>query len=187
MIDTDEDLINQYMDGNPQALKALIDRYTPIIYNFVVRFVGTTNAPDVVQEVFIKVWKNLKKFDVSKSHFKTWIFTITRNTVTDYLRKKKQIQFTDLDKEEELFSDMVVDEVLLPDEVIQKIQDKEFLDTLVAKLPQHYQEVLVMYYQEDMTFDQIGRATGKPLNTVKSHHRRALQQLRAMIDTVHQK
>jgi RNA polymerase sigma-70 factor (ECF subfamily) len=182
MESSDEELIQQYLDGQQKALKSLIDRYTPILYNYTLRFVGTTNTPDVVQEVFIKVWKNINKFDVSKSHFKTWIFTITRNTVTDYLRKKKQILFTDLDKEgEDPFSTNLTDEAILPDEAIQKLQDKELLTKLVSGLSPTYQEVLMLYYQEDMTFDEIGKILKKPLNTVKSHHRRALEQLRKMV------
>lgn len=60
--------------------KILIDRYTNSLYNFTLRFVGVDNTPDVVQDIFVKVWKNINKFDISKSHFKTWIFTIARST-----------------------------------------------------------------------------------------------------------
>jgi DNA-directed RNA polymerase specialized sigma24 family protein len=61
---TDEYFIVQYIKGDDLYLKKLVDRYTPILYNFVVRFVCVTDAPDIVQEVFIKVWKNIKKFNI---------------------------------------------------------------------------------------------------------------------------
>ena len=118
MDESDEDLITGYSNGNQQAFKELIDRYTPQIYNFVVRFVGPDNAPDVTQDVFIKVWKNIEKFDVERAHFKTWLFTIARNTTTDYLRKKKSIVFSDLDTEEGIFEDNVEDEAILPSEAL---------------------------------------------------------------------
>ena len=130
--------------------------------------------------MFKKQWKNIKKFDVTRAHFKTWLFTIARNTVTDYLRKKKMTVFSDLDTEESNFSDMVIDEEPLPSVVIEKLEDAQLLNTLLSKLPSVYQAVLTLYYQEDMTFKEIGDVLGKPLNTVKSHHRRALAQLRAM-------
>jgi RNA polymerase sigma-70 factor (ECF subfamily) len=179
---SDEDLISEYIKGDQLAFKALLDRYTPLLYNFSVRFVGTTHADDIVQDVFIKVWKNLKKFDVSKAHFKTWVFTITRNTVTDYLRKKKSIVFSDMENTEgDSVVDAVVDKADLPDTVIEKLQDVEYLNTLLERLAPAYKEVLILYYQEEMTFAQIGQALSKPLNTVKSHHRRALEQLRKMV------
>lgn len=181
MPDSDEDLIQQYIEGNQQALKVLIDKYTPQIYNFVVRFVGANNAPDVTQDVWIKVWRNIRKFDITKAHFKTWLFTIARNTTTDYLRKKKSTVFSDLDTDEDIFADNIEDEVILQDEAFDKLRDKEFLSNLISKLPLNYQIVLTLYYQEDMTFKEIGGVLGKPLNTVKSHHRRALEQLKKMI------
>jgi RNA polymerase sigma-70 factor, ECF subfamily len=179
---SDEDLITQYLEGNESLLKILIDRYAPLLYNFSARFVGPVHAPDIVQEVFIKVWRNMKRFDVKKARFKTWIFTITRNTITDYLRKKKSIVFSDLNNEEEdPYSDSVVDDAPLPDIALEKLQDKELLESMIAKLPTDYQTVLLLYYQEDMTFAEIGEMLSKPLNTVKSHHRRALEQLRKMV------
>ena len=180
---TDEDLIEQYLLGEQQAFKELIDRYTNILYNFSSRFVGTLNASDIVQDVFVKAWRNIKKFDSKRSSFKTWLFTITRNTITDYLRKKKSIRFSDLDMKDDegSFAENVVDEAALPDEVLSKVQDKEHLEQLLSQLPEHYKVVLALYYQEDMTFAEIGESLDKPLNTVKSHHRRALALLRTLI------
>lgn len=177
----DEDLINLYNNGDENALKTLIERYTSHIYNFTRRFCGD-NAEDITQDVFIKVWKNIRKFDSSKSSFKTWLFTIARNTAFDFLRKKKSITFSDLETglDGEYFSNTIVDESLMPDEVLQKFQDVEFLNNLLSKLPIQYQAVLTLYYQEEMTFSEVGNILGKPLNTVKSHHRRALELLRKM-------
>ncbi len=174
----DEDLIKEYLLGDQEAFRALVEKYTPAIYNFSIRFVGNDYANDIVQDIFIKVWKNLKKFDYTKASFKTWIFTITRNTITDYLRKKKMINFSSLDKEDESFADNIEDGVVLPDEALVKLEDKELLNSLLDELPINYKEVLILYYQEDMTFKEIGSLLGKPLNTVKSYHHRALNLLR---------
>lgn len=178
---SDEDLIKEYLEGNQESFKILIERYTTPLYNFIFRFVGIDNTPDVLQNVFIKVWKNINKFDVSKAHFKTWIFTIARNTVTDYLRKKKMVLFSSLDKDEELFEENIKDESLLPDEVISKLEDSELLNKTLEQIPSKYKEVLILHYQEEMTFVEIGQILNKPTNTVKSYHRRALILLREMI------
>ena len=162
-------------------IKEIVEKYTPQIYNYARRFVGADSADDVTQEIFIKVWKNLKKFNKDKSSFKTWIFTIARNTTIDFLRKRKDISFSMLGNEEEDFSETIKDEVALPDEVFQKLQDIELLNSILDKLPEQYKTVLVLHYQEEMTFEEIGKVLNKPLNTVKSHHHRAIKQLKEIL------
>jgi RNA polymerase sigma-70 factor (ECF subfamily) len=181
MENDDEYLIKEYLDGNQNSFKLLVEKYTPSIYNFSIRFVGGDYVNDIVQDVFIKVWKNIKKFDNKKSGFKTWIFTITRNTITDYLRKKKMVLFSSLDEDEVSFGDNIKDEIILPDEALIKLQDKELLNKLLDDLHANYREVLILYYQEEMTFSEIGKLIDKPLNTVKSYHRRALIKLRELV------
>jgi len=177
----DEELIKEYLNGNDESFKSLMDKYTPSIFNYSARFVGVDYAKDIIQDVFFKVWKNIKKFDDNKASFKTWLFTITRNTITDYLRKKKMIPFSSLDKDEESFESNIVDEVILPSEALIKIEDKELLNKTLNKLPSNYKEVLVLYYQEEMTFSEIGQLLNKPLNTVKSYHYRALVMLKEIL------
>ncbi len=170
----DSDLIKDYLLGQEENLRILIEKHTPSIYNLAVHFVGHNLAPDIVQDVFIKVWKNLKKFDVNKANFKTWLLTIARNTITDSLRKKKMISFSNLDKEDESFESNILDEVILPDEALIKLEDKEYLNKILDQIPIGYREVLILYYQEELNFREIGEVLNKPLNTVKSHHHRAL-------------
>jgi RNA polymerase sigma-70 factor, ECF subfamily len=183
--ETDEEIIALYRNGQIESFKKLIDRYTPLLYNFIARLTDWNNTPDIVQEVFIKAWKNIERFDERKASFKTWVFTIARNSATDYLRKKKSILFSDLeergDLESDSFGERIPDEEMLPDEAIKKLEDKEFLNRILNKLPIYYREVLILYYQEEMTFGEIAKVLGKPLNTVKSQHRRAIGELRKYI------
>ncbi len=185
MPNTDEKSIIEYKNGNPEAFKQLVEKYTPLIYNFIAHLAGKENASDITQETFIKIWKNVHKFNTEKASFKTWIFTIAKNTATDFLRKKKSILFSNMKKSEDessdSFSENIPDENLLPDEALQKLQDAEFLNTLISKLSSDYKTVLILYYQEEMTFNQIGEVLGKSPNTVKSQHRRAILELRKMI------
>jgi len=84
----DSQLIADYLKGDEKSLEILFGRYLKPIYSFVYRFVGEgQEVEDVVQDIFLKVWRNLKKFDRSRS-FKTWIFSIAKNTAIDYLKKK---------------------------------------------------------------------------------------------------
>jgi len=179
---TDEEIVALYKAGNKKMFEELVKRYTPPLYNYIARLIGKENASDVVQEVFIKTWKNIKNFKPLKASFKTWIFAIAKNAVTDFLRKKKHLNFSDLEKEGGYsLCESIPGENLLPDEILQKLQDSSLLDKLLNQLPPQYKTILVLYYQEDMTFDEIGKILNRPLNTIKSYHRRAILRLREII------
>jgi RNA polymerase sigma-70 factor (ECF subfamily) len=181
----DNELIELYKNGEREALKYLINRYASPLFNFVARLTDRNDAPDIVQDIFIKVWKNIKKFDSKKASFRTWIFTIARNSVTDFLRKKRNISFSDvnenIDGDENSFEENIESEDLLPDEALQKLEDIETLNETLEKLRPDYLEILVLYYQEEMTFEEIGEVLDKSINTVKSWHRRAILELRKMM------
>ena len=93
------------------------------------------------------------------------------------------------DLDDNSFEENIPDEDLLPDETLQKLEEKtadeKFLNDLLAKLRPIYQEILALHYQEEMTFNEISEATGKPMNTVKSWHRRALFKLRDKLGEMH--
>jgi RNA polymerase sigma-70 factor (ECF subfamily) len=189
---TDEEIIVLYKNGNPEAFKNLLNRYISPLYNFTARIANRHDAPDIVQEIFIKVWKNMNHFDEQKASFKTWIFTIAKNTTIDFLRKsgsasggKKSINFSDFyknnDKNLNSFAENIPDEQILPDLALQKLQDQEFLNNVLKKLSMEENEILILHYQEEITFAEIGKILNKSLNTVKSQHRRALLKLRKML------
>jgi RNA polymerase sigma-70 factor (ECF subfamily) len=182
---SDEEIIVLYKNGDKEAFKTLINRYTSSLYNFTARLANRNDAPDIVQEVFIKTWKNIERFDESKASFKTWVFTIAKNTTTDFLRKKHNLLFSDMKKNDDeninSFAENIPADDLLPDIALQKLEDKQFLDNTLEKLRLDYREVLVLHYQEEMTFEEIGKILDKPLNTVKSQHRRAIIELRKII------
>ena len=178
----DAQLVSESISEKSESFEELVHRYTQPIYNFAYRLTGNVqSAEDITQETFVKVWKNLKKYDPSQS-FRAWIFTIARNTSTDLMRKKKSIPFSNLSNDENgAFEDTISDSELLPNELISKMENAKVLEKLLSSLPPDYQTVLLLYYQEGLTFDEIGEVLHKPLNTVKSWHRRALLKLREMI------
>jgi len=186
--ESDEEIIILYKKGDKETFKELINRYTTPLYNFTARTANKNDAEDIVQEIFIKVWKNLGRFDESKASFKTWIFTIARNTATDFLRKKRTLLFSDmensnknLDSAGESLMENIPDGQILPDAALQKLQDEEFLNKAMEKLSVEEKEIMILHYREEITFDEIGKILNKSLNTVKSKHRRALIKLRKIL------
>ena len=86
----DSELIKQYFKGDEKALDNLVQRYFKQVFFFAKTYVkNDAEAEDITQEVFVKAWKNLHKFEPEKK-FKTWLFQITKNTCIDFLRKSKK-------------------------------------------------------------------------------------------------
>ncbi|MFA6445926.1 MAG: RNA polymerase sigma factor [Candidatus Paceibacterota bacterium] len=182
---TDIELVTDYINGDEQALNFLIKRYTQNVYYFVYRLSGSgRDSEDIVQDVFVKVWKNIDKYD-AKQNFRTWLFTIARNTTIDWLRKKKHVPLSSFDSDEgdNIISDTAKDNELLPDELAEKADDKMFVEKILQTLSPENREILFLHYNEELTFDEIGKILRKPLHTVKSQHRRALLSLRDKIGT----
>ena len=179
----DEQLVAEYLvSEKEEVFRVLLNKYTKPVYNFLRYMIGNTDAEDITQEVFIKVWKNLKRYKPGQS-FKTWLFAIAKNSAIDFLRKKKALNFSDLENADDdfSFSETIASKDLLPDEALQKLQNSEFLNKLLNQLSTEHKTILLLHYQEEMTFDEIGKILKKPLNTIKSYHRRAILELRKKI------
>jgi len=179
----DEQLIFDYLKGDEESLELLVQKYLKTIYSFTYRYVGNRqDAEDVMQEVFVKVWRNLKKFDQQKS-FKTWIFAIAKNTALDRLKKKKVIPFSYFENErgENMITETLIDPSPLPDELLEKASMAQILTSAMEKLLPKYRMVLFLRYNDHFTFREIGESLGEPLHTVKGRHRRALILLKELI------
>lgn len=165
MTKTDGELITDYLKGNEKSLEVLIKRYLKPIYSFAFQFVGNSQeAEDITQEVFIKMWRNLKKFN-KKKNFKTWIFTIAKNTCLDWQKKKKTLPLF------ESIGNSISFSIGFLEKDLQKA---------IGNLSPKYRQVLLLRYNEDLTFRQIAEILGESVNTVKSRHRRAINLLKKL-------
>jgi len=176
-------LIAKYLAGDEKSLEILIKSYLKPIYSFVYRYVrNEQEAEDITQEVFVKVWRNLKKFDQDKS-FKTWIFSIAKNTSIDWLRKKKAIPFSNFENKEgkNILTEKLTDPAPLPNEILERVGIAETLNAAMSQLIPKYRIVLSLRYNNYFTFGEIAESLGEPLHTVKSRYRRALIQLRKLL------
>lgn len=164
----------------------LLKKHLKPVYNFVLHISkDAEEASDITQEIFIKVWKNLNKIDPNKN-FKTWLFTIARNTTFDYLRKRKNIAFSqinpiDTDETYQDFSDTLTDPEPLPDEIFNKKELAKELNEALTKIRPDFREIIFLHYKENLKLEEISEITNKPLNTIKSRHKRALETLRKLL------
>ena len=175
-------LTSNGVKGDEKSLEILIKRYLKPIYSFVYRYVGSEEAEDITQEVFLKMWKSLKKFDRNKG-FKTWIFSIAKNASLDFLKKKKAIPFSEFDTQEDgnRLMDTLADPSPLPQKLLEKADMAKMLNVAMEKLSPSYRMVLFLHYNDHFTFREIAEIFGESLNTIKSRHRRAILRLRKML------
>ncbi len=175
MESTDEQLVKNYLNGDETSLNLLILRYLSPLYNFIFKYLHLTDeSEDTTQEAFVKIWKNLHKFDHTKK-FKTWAFTIAKNTALDHLKKKGLVAFSDLNINPEMnFEDSLVSHSPLPEEIMMGIEDMQVMGHAVNQLPINYQRIISLYYQDQLNFREIAELLKESINTVKTRHRRAV-------------
>lgn len=177
----DKNLIQQYIKGDNKAFELLIARYLKLIYSFVYKNVGSqADAEDITQDVFVSVWKNIKKFDQEKS-FKPWIFQIAKNKSIDFLRKRKSIPFSrfENDKGQNPLADNVA---APPSNLIEKLSDARVLALAMQGLNGKERKIIYLRHNDGMSFKEIAKIFQESINTVKSRYRRTLAVLRKNIN-----
>lgn len=176
----DEELVFHYISGEDSAFVELVNRYLKPVYNFSCRLCGDKkDAEEITQESFVKLWKNIGRFRQGEK-FKTWLYTIVRNTTIDWMRKKKHVLFSEFENDEggNFLEENLVDTEKLADELFEASEHKAAAEKLLGELTIQYREVLILRYNEGLDFEEIGKMLKKSVNTVKSQHRRALIMLR---------
>lgn len=176
----DLELIEKYLEGDETAFEVLIKRHFKAVYGVAYKYVWSwRDAEDVTQEVFVKAWKHLKKFDRQKN-FKTWLFAIAKNTAIDNLKKKKSLVFSDFENADgrNTFIDTLQDLSPLPIELSEKQDDVKFMTSSIRSLPDKYHKIFSLRYGGGFAFREISNLTKESINTVKSRHRRGLAALK---------
>ena len=173
----DKEIIKKYLEGDEKSLEILIKKYLSSIYGFIFKNVGDINsAEDITQEVFIRIWKNLKKFD-QKKEFKPWIFQIAKNASIDYLRKKKSIPFSRFENEK---GQNVLTENLSDSSpnLLKILNDKKSLTAIMETLPKKDKNLLNLRHKDGLSFKEIADITNESVNTIKSRYRRIIINLK---------
>ena len=179
----DKELASAAQKGDDRAFQELMSRHIRQIWLFSRQYAkADEDADDVTQESFFKAWKYLKRFDTGKP-FRPWLYAIARNTALDYLKKRRSSSFSEMHNEETdiAFADTLEDSEPIPSEVFEQTELKTELARSMDSLHPDYRAVLSMHYHDGMTFNEIAYIMGKPMNTVKSWHRRALQKVKKLL------
>ena len=183
----DTALVNAYLAGETRTFDVLVERYQTRLLNFVYRIVGDRErAEDLVQEVFVRVYRHLGRFDRSKK-FSTWIYTIASNLAKNELRNRSRnplVLFTSMTKgwEDEERPLEFEDPTSRPDDMFRKRHVRELVESSVAQLPEHHREVFMLREIEGRSYEEIAEITHCNLGTVKSRLNRARNSFAEIIE-----
>jgi RNA polymerase sigma-70 factor (ECF subfamily) len=148
------------------------DQYHEALYGILCKIVrDEKEAENLLQDTFVKVWKRIDDYDLSKGTFFTWILNITRNTGIDFLRSKN---FSQHSKNQNL-SDYVSIEIQGTNSIyLEHIGLRDIVD----KLEPQYKQVVELLYYQGYTHDEASEFLKLPLGTIKSRSRIAIRELR---------
>lgn len=180
------ELIKKACEGDKEAFEKLIIAHEKIVYNIALRMLkNTCDAEDASQEVFIKVYKSLKRFD-GKSAFSTWIYRITVNTCIDIIRKHSNQNTVSIDEEIETNEHSVKkqfqDSSPTPEETALSSEKASEVHKALQKLSSEHRTIITLRDIEGFSYSEISDITQMPVGTVKSRISRARSQLQTILE-----
>jgi RNA polymerase sigma-70 factor, ECF subfamily len=170
ILDEDQVLIVQILEGKKSSFEELMRRYNSRIYNFVIRMVRNDEvASDLTQDFFIKIYSVLGKYNFEYK-FSTWAYRICYNLVIDHIRKN-QMQVDSLDDTLISQKDMLLSENYVKEDGFKSLSDQEmsaYIWQTVGTIPSKYRELILLRYIQDLKYEEIADITGLPVGTVKN-------------------
>ncbi|MBU3127221.1 RNA polymerase sigma factor [Clostridium tagluense] len=158
-------LIKEIVKGNEAAMELLVKSNYNMVHSFVYRSVGDYNISyDLTQEIFIKMMKNINKYDYKNGNFTHWILKIASNHYKDYFRSaayKQRINNKDIDGEEIYADGTVVD-------ILEKNESRKAVKKAVDNLPTLQREAIILKYYNNLKIKEISEVTGFNESTIKS-------------------
>ena len=163
------DIIQLLLDKNEKAIDLIYDDYGPNLYGYILKMMDDEIvAQDILQESFIKIWKNAQQYDPKKSRLFTWLLTICRNTAIDRLRSIKN-------KREK--KNQMAEQVVYNEKISSLNVDHLDLKEKVAGLEDKYKSIIDVLFFMGMTQKEASDFLEIPIGTVKSRLRIALREL----------
>lgn len=171
-----ESILTRVGQGDATAVGECLDRYGSLVWSLALRFCGDrSEAEDAVQEIFIDLWMSARRFDPKRASEETFVALIARRRLIDARRKSARRPATGL-LPETLTAPIDDHSARLEDR-----DDARKAAIALAELGDDPRRILTMAIYEGKTQEQIARATGLPLGTVKTHARRGLIRLRQLL------
>lgn len=180
----DNELINQFVSGNKQAIEKLICRHKRKVFTYIIMVVRNREvAEDIFQETFIKVFKSISEGKYTDDgKFIAWVMRIAHNLIIDNVRREKRLKTISKDDYEyDIFNHKKYSENHKEQTVI-KEEVEENLKRIVNELPEVQKQVVIMRHFMDMSFKEIAEESGVSINTALGRMRYAIINMRKIIE-----
>ncbi len=185
MADQDSTLVRWALQGDVDAFAEIVKRYETAIVNYIYWMVlNREDALDIAQDVFIKVYQSLEKFNPTYK-FSSWLFTVAKNCTIDALRKsqKNLVSLEEALGEDESGPGLQIEDSDSPNPE-RLLLNKELgfhLKEALSELPSVYREVIILRHVQDKSYEEISEILELPLGTVKNRIFRAREILRGLL------
>ncbi|MAG36024.1 MAG: hypothetical protein CL878_07260 [Dehalococcoidia bacterium] len=177
----ERELLRQARKGSQAAYECLQERLEVPIRRFVRRLVGPHDAEDdIVQDVFLALYLNLGRMD-PPDRLRPFLFRMARNRCYDELRRQGRFQAVSFDEHAGDPVQFVHEEWLVPDQVMQHRYLVMEVIRAMERLPEAQRQALILYGEEDLSYEQVAEAMGTTIGTVKSRIHAARRRLRQLV------
>lgn len=181
-LSSDIDIVNKVLQGDREAFRIIVDRYQSYLYRTALAFLGSPEeAEDSLQEIFIKVYRYLGTFKLGNK-FKPWIYTITINHLKKLYRKRKNILPITPVESEYLESLPDNSKGANPPAVFEKREIERAVINAVNSLKEGLREVVVLYYINEMSVEEVAQTLKLGRENVKSRLFRARKILKKILE-----
>ena len=173
------EIVAKVLKGDRRAYALLVEEYKSPIYNLAYRMTGNSeDADDLTQETFIRAYINLWRFDPKRKFF-TWLYTISINLIRNHLKKVKNDDLLNRTKNIQYNEN----ENQSPEARIIATQESNKINLALLTLKYELRVMLIMKYQQELSFEEIAEITGKSVSAVKMRVYRGLEKLEQLINS----
>jgi RNA polymerase sigma factor (sigma-70 family) len=178
-LDSEYSLVAECLSGNQTAWEQLVRLHTRQVYALCYRFTGSgSEAQDLTQEVFLRVFRTLKSFRSAEGSFGTWLARVTRNLLIDHYRRTRQERVTDsIEEQLPTFEQEGAGAGMRPDQAVAGREASEILQAALLKLSPDLREAVILRDLQEMEYREIAEVLGIPEGTVKSRINRGRAEL----------
>jgi RNA polymerase sigma-70 factor (ECF subfamily) len=171
----DTRLISRARQGDSHAFGVLYERYLNSVYRYVAyRTMNTATAEDLTSEVFLNAWKSIDRYEDRGYAFSTWLLRLAHNEVTDYYRTHHHNATL---PETDVYSSSTND----PGQLVELQSDQTALLNAIRQLPDEWQQIILLRFVEEISFEEIGIIVGKSSGACRVIQHRALGRLRQLL------
>jgi RNA polymerase sigma-70 factor (ECF subfamily) len=184
----DDDILDRLASDLESSYEQLMSLYWQQLKAFVLRRTGSLqDAEDIVQEAFMRAYLALERYtpqQIRTLKVRPWLYKVTWNVYCNYTGRARAPSSISLDAlEEETQQGLEDDPNGQPEKVFEQMERRQELEKLVETLPQHYRDVISMYYFEELTHQEIADILGQPIGNVRVHLHRGLKRLQKILTT----